>query len=115
MGQPIADERMRHDGLVMPPAVSTIDCHTAGEPFRIVAEPPVALPGVTVADRRVRALNSPAAQGLRELLCAVVVATTVAAGRPAVIAQVTGTAYRTGEHRFDVDPADRLVPGFVLR
>src|SRR5215475_10675418 len=60
---------MRHDGLVMPPAVSTTDYHTAGEPFRIVAEPPVALPGVTVADRRVRALNSPAAQGLRQLLC----------------------------------------------
>jgi proline racemase len=60
---------MRHDGLVMPPMVSTTDYHTAGEPFRIVAEPPVALPGVTVADRRVHALDSPAAQGLRELLC----------------------------------------------
>jgi proline racemase len=51
------------------PAVSTTDYHTAGEPFRIVADPPVALPGDTVADRRVRALNGPAAQGLRELLC----------------------------------------------
>ncbi len=49
--------------------VSTSDYHTAGEPFRIVADPPVALPGVTVADRRVRALKSPDAQGLRELLC----------------------------------------------
>jgi proline racemase len=64
-----ADERVRQDGLVMPPAVSTTDYHTAGEPFRIVAEPPVVLPGVTVADRRVHALHSPDAQGLRELLC----------------------------------------------
>jgi hypothetical protein len=38
-------------------------------PFRIVADPPVALPGVSVADRRVRATGSPDAQGLRELLC----------------------------------------------
>ena len=36
-------------------------------------------------------------------------------GRPAVIPQVTGMAYRTGEHVFCVDPADPLVPGFVLR
>jgi proline racemase len=53
----------------MPPAVSTTDYHTAGEPFRIVAEPPVALPGVTVADRRVRAVDGRDAQRLRELLC----------------------------------------------
>ena len=49
--------------------VSTTDYHTAGEPFRIVADPPVALPGVSVADRRVQAAGSPDAQGLRELLC----------------------------------------------
>jgi len=36
-------------------------------------------------------------------------------GRPAVIPQVTGTAYRTGEHVFSIDPDDPLVPGFVLR
>ncbi len=36
-------------------------------------------------------------------------------GRPAVIPQVTGMAYRTGDHVFSVDPADPLVPGFVLR
>jgi proline racemase len=36
-------------------------------------------------------------------------------GRPAVIPQVTGTAYRTGEHVFSIDPHDPLVPGFVLR
>jgi proline racemase len=38
-----------------------------------------------------------------------------AGGRPAVIPQVTGTAYRTGEHMFWIDPYDPLVPGFVLR
>jgi len=38
--------------------VSTTDYHTAGEPFRIVADPPLALPGVSVADRRVRATGS---------------------------------------------------------
>jgi len=36
-------------------------------------------------------------------------------GRPAVIPQVTGMAYRTGTHVFSVDPHDPLVPGFVLR
>ena len=53
----------------MPPSVSTTDYHTAGEPFRIVADPPVELPGESVADRRARALGSPEAQGLRKLLC----------------------------------------------
>ncbi len=36
-------------------------------------------------------------------------------GRPAVLPQVTGTAYRTGEHVFRIDPHDPLVPGFLLR
>ncbi|MGH3503648.1 MAG: proline racemase family protein [Nocardioidaceae bacterium] len=36
-------------------------------------------------------------------------------GRAAVIPQVTGSAYRTGEHVFSIDPHDPLVPGFVLR
>jgi proline racemase len=36
-------------------------------------------------------------------------------GRAAVIPQVTGMAYRTGEHVFAIDPHDPLVPGFVLR
>lgn len=38
-----------------------------------------------------------------------------AEGRPAVVPQVTGVAYRTGEHTFVVDPDDPLVPGFQLR
>ncbi|MCW2595884.1 MAG: sle [Jatrophihabitans sp.] len=39
----------------------------------------------------------------------------IADGFDAVIPQVTGMAYRTGEHAFEVDPRDPLVPGFVLR
>ncbi|WP_308120992.1 proline racemase family protein [Paractinoplanes bogorensis] len=49
--------------------ITTVDYHTAGEPFRIVPAPPVELPGESVADRRVRALASKDAQALRELLC----------------------------------------------
>ena len=60
---------IRNDGAVVQRRVLTTDYHTAGEPFRIVVDPPVALPGDTVADRRARALRSPDAQGLRELLC----------------------------------------------
>ncbi len=44
-----------------------------------------------------------------------VVDRTTMAGRDAVLPQVTGMAYRTGIHRFEVDPHDPLVPGFVLR
>jgi proline racemase len=44
-----------------------------------------------------------------------VLRTLQADGHPAVVPQVTGTAYRTGEHRFVIDPQDPLVPGFVLR
>jgi proline racemase len=36
-------------------------------------------------------------------------------GLQAVIPQVTGMAYKTGEHYFSVDPDDELTPGFVLR
>src|SRR5919204_1012193 len=49
--------------------VSTVDYHTGGEPFRIVAATPVDLPGATVAERRVRAIQDPQADGLRKLLC----------------------------------------------
>jgi Proline racemase len=60
---------MRNAGGVILRTVTATDYHTAGEPFRIVADSPVALPGVSVADRRVRATGSADAQGLRELLC----------------------------------------------
>ncbi|WP_210603743.1 proline racemase family protein [Brevibacterium oceani] len=48
---------------------TTIDYHTAGEPFRIVAEPPVPLPGVTVAEKRANAITDDESDGLRRLLC----------------------------------------------
>ena len=38
-----------------------------------------------------------------------------AAGRPAVVPVVSGMAYRTGRHVFELDPADPLREGFVLR
>jgi proline racemase len=44
-----------------------------------------------------------------------VLATVDDGGRAAILPQVTGTAYRTGEHVFWIDPHDPLVPGFVLR
>ncbi len=36
-------------------------------------------------------------------------------GFDAVIPQITGTAHKTGDHNFEIDPRDRLLPGFVLR
>jgi proline racemase/trans-L-3-hydroxyproline dehydratase len=50
-------------------SVRTTDYHTAGEPFRIVADPPVPLPGRTVAERRLAALADPDVQFLRQVLC----------------------------------------------
>ncbi|MCX0276964.1 proline racemase family protein [Nocardia zapadnayensis] len=48
--------------------IRTTDYHTAGEPFRIVAEtPPLSAP--TVADKRLEAMADPAVDGLRRLLC----------------------------------------------
>ena len=49
-------------------SIATTDYHTGGEPFRIVADPPVPLPGDTVADRRARAIADPSAQHLRRVL-----------------------------------------------
>lgn len=51
------------------PPVETVDYHTAGEPFRIVPEPPVDLLGTTVAERRMHAISDPAVDGLRQVLC----------------------------------------------
>ena len=50
-------------------AVDTVDYHTGGEPFRIVAESPVPILGDSVADRRARAITDPAVDGLRQVLC----------------------------------------------
>lgn len=51
------------------PEVRTVDYHTGGEPFRIVVRPPVALDGASVAERRMFAIDDPAADGLRRMLC----------------------------------------------
>ena len=51
------------------PGISTVDYHTAGEPFRIVANPPMEIVGETVANRRVYAISNPEVDGLRKLLC----------------------------------------------
>ena len=48
--------------------VSTIDYHTAGELFRIVANPPVAIEGNTVAERRVFAIDDPDSDDRKEML-----------------------------------------------
>jgi proline racemase len=54
---------------VLPSSIATTDYHTGGEPFRIVPDPPVAIPGATVADRRARAIENPELQALRAVLC----------------------------------------------
>ncbi len=36
-------------------------------------------------------------------------------GRPSVITEVTGSAFRTGAHEFTLDPDDPLGTGFLLR
>lgn len=43
--------------------------HTGGEPFRIVADPPVRIAGATVAERRALAIEDAAVQGVRAVLC----------------------------------------------
>jgi len=51
------------------PTVETVDYHTAGEPFRIVARPPVQFPGATVAEKRALAITDPTIDRLRKVLC----------------------------------------------
>jgi proline racemase len=48
--------------------VQTIDYHTAGEPFRIVRND-IAIPGSSVAEKRINAIASPELQELRRFLC----------------------------------------------
>src|SRR5699024_12308055 len=58
------------DGTVM--AVrricTSVDYHTAGEPFRIIADPPAEVPGATVAEKRARAVPGSAGDERRRLL-----------------------------------------------
>jgi proline racemase len=49
--------------------IATTDYHTAGEPFRIVADGVVDIPGDSVPDRRERAGASEAIDRVRRLLC----------------------------------------------
>jgi len=58
----------QHAGVLASTIVTT-DYHTGGEPFRIVADPPVSIPGVTVAERRACAIEDPDVQALRAVLC----------------------------------------------
>ncbi|WP_062240536.1 proline racemase family protein [Brevibacterium epidermidis] len=48
---------------------TSFDFHTAGEPFRTVAEPPVEIPGASVAERRELAVPGSEVDDLRRLLC----------------------------------------------
>lgn len=52
-----------------PDVIETIDYHTAGEPFRIVPQPPVLIAGDTVAARREHAISDRDVDGLRRILC----------------------------------------------
>jgi len=54
---------------MLPPTIRTTDYHTGGEPFRIVDDPPVPIPGGSVAERRALAIEDPAVQALRAVLC----------------------------------------------
>ena len=54
---------------MVPARIETVDYHTGGEPFRIVAHPPVPIPGATVAERRARAIEDDDVQALRAVLC----------------------------------------------
>ncbi|HKA82803.1 MAG TPA: proline racemase family protein [Acidimicrobiales bacterium] len=49
--------------------IATTDYHTAGEPFRIVAEGEVEIPGATVGERRVVAAATEEVDRVRRLLC----------------------------------------------
>ncbi|HEX5620673.1 MAG TPA: proline racemase family protein [Solirubrobacteraceae bacterium] len=49
--------------------IATTDYHTAGEPFRIVREGVLDIPGATVRDRREHAARTDAIDRVRRLLC----------------------------------------------
>ena len=48
---------------------SSVDYHTAGEPFRIVTSIPVEIEGADVPSKRVFAMNSPEIERVRKILC----------------------------------------------
>lgn len=47
----------------------SVDYHTGGEPFRIVTSLPTAIEGPDVPSKRVFAMNSPAVERIRRILC----------------------------------------------
>ncbi len=49
--------------------IAATDYHTAGEPFRIVAEGAVSIPGASVLERREQAMASEDVERVRRLLC----------------------------------------------
>jgi proline racemase len=56
-------------GRLPPMEIATTDYHTAGEPFRIVAEGEVEVPGATVRERRERAAATEEVDRVRRMLC----------------------------------------------
>jgi proline racemase/trans-L-3-hydroxyproline dehydratase len=55
--------------MMQPVEIAAIDYHTAGEPFRIVTEDAVAIPGASVLERREHAAATEAVDRVRRLLC----------------------------------------------
>ena len=49
--------------------IATTDYHTAGEPFRIVRDGVLDIPGATVRDRRAYAAESAEVERVRRMLC----------------------------------------------
>lgn len=49
--------------------IGTTSNHTGEEPFRIVAEPPVLMPGATMSQRRANAIDNDNVKHLRAVLC----------------------------------------------
>ena len=108
-------------GDAVAPEIAATDYHTAGEPFRIVTAgvPPIA--GATVAERRETAGAADGLLGEGDVLRhdgivgSTFLARVVGETSDGVLTEVEGMAYRTGEHRFVLDPRDPLGSGFVLR
>src|ERR1700730_17351785 len=128
-------------GSVPAEAIGVVACgdyHTAGAACRIVTSPELTLAGQTVADRRLDAIADPGVNAIRRLLCheprghadmygcfplppddtdadlGVLFwhkdGFSTACGHGTI-----ALGYRTGEHRFLLDPDDPLGPGVVLR
>jgi proline racemase len=74
--------------------IRTVEMHTGGEPLRVISAglPPVHGAGVLEAVERVTYESN-----------------------PAIIPEVSGSAFITGENQFWFDPDDPLRAGFILR